>query len=267
AENGAGIFLRGAASWLPLCMFFAMGVAPLMKTLRSARLMRAAAALMCILTFLTMSRSAWLALAAGAALALLAAPRRTARTFAWIVLGAGVIALAAGWLPALVNTVANRMPHTVTEVRHDPSLTERWIYFRLAWHRFQLSPLVGGGLAGIDSHEFIVVHNAYLQVLGELGALGALTFGLILWRWLAFLFRAWRSAVAAHDDARRIVAAVSLGMAAFFLTYFMAGHDLESAEPWIAMAMSSALYSSRHDAIWRRAFPRLAADQGSATPI
>ena len=245
-ENGAGVFMQGAASWLPLCLLFGMGVAPLMKTLRSARMVHAAAALMCILTFLTMSRTAWLALGTGAAIAFFAAPPRDPGKLAWIILGAGTIVLAVGWLPALINTVANRMPHTATEVMHDPSLTVRWTFFRLAWRRFQLSPLIGGGIVGIDRHELIVVHNTYLQVLGELGALGVITFGLMLWRWVAGLFRAWRSAIAARDNARRTLVAAMIAMAVFFLTYFMAGHDLEGAEPWIAMAMGSAVFADRH---------------------
>jgi O-antigen ligase len=251
-EGGAGLFLRGAASWLPLCMFFALGVAHKMETRTATRAVWVSVLTLGLLTVLTLSRSAWLSLAVGVFAYLVVVGMR--RSLRWVVvgtLGAGVVGLA-GWWQGVINIVGNRMGVAVESIvggrgmdhlLSDPALADRMGYFGLAFESFRRSPFLGGGVAGISPDEWITVHNVYLQVLGELGLLGVVVFGLVLWRWSGALVIVWRRSVGRRDSDLRRVAAAITGISVFFLIYFLAGHDLESSEPWIVMAATSALYS------------------------
>lgn len=90
----------------------------------------------------------------------------------------------------------------------------------------------------------MIVHSVYLQVLGELGLVGFLMMAAIFWLWFTLLLRVWRIARRARDKELRATAAAMLGLTTFFLVSFIFAYDLEGGEPWIAMAMSSALFSS-----------------------
>lgn len=240
-NNGAGWFLRGAAGWMPLAMFFGLGGAYLLRNQIGALAVRGAAVILGLLTVLTMSRTAWVGMAAGllvreAALGLRAVAKRTP-----LLMGTAAVVLVVGWYPMIASLVRRRFPESVLA---DNSVTERFYYFDIAWQSFLDRPLLGGGVAGISADEFVVAHSVYLQVLGELGSIGILMLAAIFWLWLSFLLRVWRIAKQARDKELRATAAAMLGLAIFFLVSFIFAYDLEGGEPWIAMAMSSALFSS-----------------------
>lgn len=240
-ENGAGLFLRGAASWLGLCLFFGIGVAHMVRSRFRRRLVWISVVAMAVLTVLTMSRSAWIALFTGGIATLgCMRPVNTLKSSALAVVAA-LAAWGTGVGGAMTNIFAGRLGREA--LANDPSLTDRWDYISLALASFERSPWIGGGAAGIDPNEFITVHNVYLQVLGELGVLGVLLFGAVLILWVGALFRVWRRSRALRDDGTRRIVAAMAGITVFFLTYFLAGHDLESSEPWIVMAVTSALLS------------------------
>jgi O-antigen ligase len=243
SESSAGLFLRGGASWFPLCMFFGIAIAHRMKTVWGSALVRAAVALMAVLTLLTFSRGAWISLAVAIFVLLVTGRRRRALRRVFLLASVFLVVAAAGGYAVIERIVRSRFS-SVEAMLIDPSILDRMEYFRLALERFRISSLLGGGAAGIAPSEFIIVHNVYLQVLGELGLLGVVVFGIVLWKWANCLLRArgYSSAVGDHDLTMAVTA--MLGVTAFFLTYFLIGHDLESGEPWIVMAMSSALYAS-----------------------
>jgi len=240
-NNGAGWFLKGAAGWMPLAMFFGLGVAYLLRNQISVLAVRGAAVVLGLLTVLTMSRTAWVGMAAGllvreAALGLRGIAKRTP-----LLMGAAAVVLVAGWYPMIASLVRRRFPDRVLA---DNSVTERFYYFDMAWRSFLDRPFLGGGAAGISADEFVVAHSVYLQVLGELGLVGVLMMAAVFWLWFTLLLRVWRIARRARDKELRATAAAMLGLTTFFLVSFVFAYDLEGGEPWIAMAMSSALFSS-----------------------
>lgn len=240
-ENGAGLFLRGAASWLGLCLFFGVGVAHRVKTRFGARVIWASVISMILLTILTMSRSAWIALVTGGIANLAGLRPRNVLKFG----GIALLVFLALWQSSMIQMVSNVFTSRLSgyALSNDPSLDDRWEYINLALGSFERSPWIGGGAAGIDPNEFITVHNVYLQVLGELGILGIATFGAVLLCWMWLLFGAWQRSRAGRDESMRRTTAAMAGITIFFFTYFFAGHDLESSEPWIVMAASSAIFA------------------------
>lgn len=241
--NGAGIFLRGAATWLPLCAFFGLAVLPRLRRMPSLWV-GGAAWLMFVLTMLTLSRGPWLALAAAAPVVL--AARGLSRSLKRVAMALPIVTLLllAGWHEAVTNVLRSRMGTSVEQMMSDPSVVDRLDMFRLAIDSFERSPFVGGGVSGISPFEYIIVHNAYLQVLGELGVVGAVLFGWVIVKWLRYLLACRRQALRRGDDVTRTAAATMLGLAVFFLVLFLSSHDLESGEVWLAIAAASGLFTS-----------------------
>ena len=129
------------------------------------------------------SRTAWLALAAGAALTTLPVLRhrlarrwdeRRARAATWAALAAG-LAAASALVAALWDT---------------PTFAQRRTIWRVSWEQFGERPLHGHGFAAIwswpeflDNHELLdrgSAHNGALEVLLGLGLLGLVPFTVIV---------------------------------------------------------------------------------------
>ncbi|MEQ1727564.1 MAG: O-antigen ligase family protein [Vicinamibacterales bacterium] len=255
-DQGAGVFLKGVASWLPLCSL--LGVTFLNDSRRSLRALGTwlAIGLMVGLTLLTMTRAAWIALVAAVVVTLLAdVPARSFRRAGALGLFVAILGLV-GLGGTLLGIANSRFTDGL--LLEDQSVQERLTFFAIALERFTTNPIFGGGVASIDPAEFLVVHNAYLQVLGELGLVGAAVFLVMLFLWVYYLFAVRRHCKRRRDrHAQGLVASVG-GATAFFLVYFLAGHDLGSGEPWIVLALASALYSASRMAI--------SANRGSLVP-
>lgn len=97
----------------------------------------------------------------------------------------------------------------------DPSNLERWRSFGEAWRLFLSRPLTGIGLGVFAEHQAathgraLVVHNTVLWILTEMGALGALGFGLA-----AFLLAAPLTARPPDSETRIVRHAVLMILAA-----------------------------------------------------
>jgi O-antigen ligase len=230
-------------------MFFGFAGAYLLKKRMGDLAMRGSAVVLGLLTVLTMSRTAWVGMAAGFVAREVGLGVRAIFRRLPLLAAAAMVVFLAGWYPTIARVVRGRFPDTVLS---DNSVTERLYYFDIAWQTFLARPLLGGGVAGISSEEFVIAHSVYLQVLGELGLVGTLLMLTIFWLWASFLFRVCRIAKQSGDRRLQAAGAAMLGLAAFFLVSFIFAYDLEGGEPFIAMAMSSALYSSGWVATRRR---------------
>lgn len=249
-DASGGLMLKGASAWLSLAVFFAVGVTPQMRTRFTAKLVVIATAVMTIVTVLTLNRTAWIGLAAGGFVLLWA--DRGGRAVKRLAVGLAVSGLVVGTIgyQEIQNVFLARL--SPDALLNGPSMQIRLEFFRLAIERFLDSPFIGVGVGSIDLVNHHNTHNVYLQLLGEVGAVGALLFGLLLWRWTSFLLRTRRYAIAVRDEKRRVMTAAMLGATAFFLVSFLAGDNLEGGEPWLVMAMSSGLYATSRNEMQAR---------------
>jgi len=197
-------------------------------------------AAMGILTFVSGTRAAWIGLVFGWLVILALSKQFMGKRIgvASVLIGAVVVA----WYSGVGGLVRARFaPDMLTS---DPAIEERLLFFGITIARFIDSPIVGAGVASIVSDEFLIVHNVYLQVLGELGVIGETVLLWIIWLWMLYLLRARVTLNQRNDPWGGRIAVSMLGASVFFLVYFTVGHDLGSAEPWILMAMASALHNS-----------------------
>jgi O-antigen ligase len=195
----------------------------------------------------TLTRGAWVGLAAGA-LTVLPATRRGRRI---LVAGALVVALAAVAGP---YELAKRLQNTV-----DPraeGVAERVYMWRSGLAMWREHPWLGVGPSGVKRHypRFVQpealkrrtghVHNAPLQIMVERGLLGLAAW---LWIWVAFYRRAWR-AWRGLDPAQGRERALLTGAAAAVTGFVVAGlfeHNFGDAEValmlWTVMALAFAV--------------------------
>lgn len=241
-DQGGGLFLKGVGYWLPMCIFAAVSLAPSIKTWIVSTLNWVLIFAMGILVLLSGTRGSWLGTAAGFGLiAAFSLPRLTLAKAAvitlWIaVIGAGAVSLGAH------NFVMSRF--NVDTIEGDAAVVDRLEFFQEAYDRFAGSPLLGVGVAGIFPEGLTAVHNVYLQVLGELGLLGAAMFALVIGVWGGYLLAVKSSALRIGDDSREWIAICLLAATVLFLMHSFVGHDLGGGEPWLIMGITSAFYSS-----------------------
>lgn len=240
-HQGGGIFLRGAASWLPLCMFVGYGIASGIRNSAFALSNRLLILIMGALTILGVSRAAWAGLLAGFGLIwLLGAPHLRKKQV--LKAGAAVfLLLLVAWHFNAHNLIMSRI--ALDEVGKDPAVQERLDFYEYTLGRIADSPLLGKGVASINPDELFIVHNLYLQILGELGIVGGVFFLWIMGMWAWYLIAARNAAVARGDQTGRHVAASLLGVTVFFFVSFLSGHDLGGGEPWLIMGIASGMYT------------------------
>lgn len=255
-DQGAGLFLRGVASWLPLCLM--TGITLLNDGRRATRttVVWIAITVMVMLTLLTMTRAAWIALAAAIVVTLLTdVPGRSIRRASALLTLVSVLVVI-GLGSTIIGIAGSRFTDGL--FLEDESVKERLSFFTVAIDRFWSSPIFGSGVSSIDPTEFMVVHNVYLQVLGELGLVGAAVFLCMVLLWVSYLLAVRRHCMRRKDRHAQGMVASVCGITAFFLVYFLAGHDLGSGEPWVVLAVASALYSASRGqvvAVARRTVP------------
>ena len=146
----------------------------------------------------------------------------------------------------LHHLLAARLP--VDALVNDPAMLARYNYFQVAWANFHEAPIFGNGVGNIHKEKLFIVHNVYLQVLGELGIIGSLIFVALITVWLWSLFVARKRAMILEDSFMARVSVMMLGASMFFFSYFFVGHDLAGSEPWIVMGIVSSMHTYR----WRK---------------
>lgn len=239
SDQGAGVFLRGVASWLPLCMFAGFSIVSFIRQ-RTGRIgIWLLFVVMGLMTVLSATRSAWIGLAAGfAVIVALTAGEITVKKF--MLGGLFVVMLGVGLASLNLHTfIQGRFAPEV--LLQDRAIQDRYDYFEIAFDAFLGSPVVGKGVGSISQDELFIVHNVYLQVLGELGVMGAAILAVVIGLWIWALLLARKLARNCGDGFCMRVSATILGATAFFLTYFLAGHDLAGGEPWIVLGVASAV--------------------------
>jgi O-antigen ligase len=119
-----------------------------------------------------------------------------------MVLRAAIVATLVGGI-AVVGLFWKRSSGDFNNIKQDTSIQERMYTYQAGLQMFLHNPVLGVGpgdsmvaypiyaplSAKCGCHNQLVVHNSYLQALGELGSLGFLAFILFV---LTPMFQAWR---------------------------------------------------------------------------
>jgi O-antigen ligase len=242
SDPGLGIFMRGIASWMPLCVFAGWSVLP---SIRNRVLSIGCSILIWVLGLMTVisgTRSAIIGLVAALLTVYLLKVRDLTQKGLVLGMVSVVVFVLGAWQFNIQGFVLGRF--SVETIETDPAIYERLEFYERALNSFMESPVLGTGVSGITmggENGRASVHNVYLQVLGELGVIGGVVFLLLLVVWIWSLLSARSLASKAKDNVGKHVATILLGATVFFFTYFLVGHDLEGQEPWIVMLLVSAL--------------------------
>jgi O-antigen ligase len=162
---------------------------------------------------MTLSRSSWLGLAAAGLVLFALSPRRR------ILLAAAAVcaALMLLYLPAKVEqrlgytfTPEGRDAVQIGRVHLDPSSSARLHSWGSALEGFARHPLTGYGITGYG-----FLDAQYFRVIVELGAFGALAFGMLLFGCGRLFFEVWKGA------ADPLYKALGLGLSAGFAALLM----------------------------------------------
>lgn len=210
------------------------------------------AALCAVVSFLTISRAALVAMAVALAAGILVGGRWRAKA---ALVALVVVALTATYFAAFASPEAlERVTTTESSGR-----TDLW---RVAWRMVEANPVQGVGAGNfressidyllqpgvIRRDEYIVdqpnlVHNIYLGALAELGVIGFLMFGAILVFSLVCALRAVRAFSSAGDVRMEMLArGLLVAIAAILAADFFASEPF-SKQLWLLLALSPALLS------------------------
>lgn len=154
---------------------------------------------------LSLSRGTWLSLVLAAPVVWWRAGHRvTKRWVAWLLAGGASVSVV-GAATGLWDVVVARVG--VASSALDPAVPSRLATWKLVLDTFAQHPIAGVGLKGTEALARAVdieaanAHNVYVQILGELGLIGAALFasmvGYLLWR-------LWRAGNVLPDSYRRL---------------------------------------------------------------
>jgi len=167
---------------------------------------------------LSLSRTTWLSLVVGAAILWWRAGHQIrARVAVWTVMGMG--AVAAGVVASgLAGAVAARAAAAGSVL--DLGVSTRLETWRLLLTRFAESPVVGVGIKGTEALTRTISsdagnpHNVYVQILAELGLVGALLFGALV---ACVLWRLWRAGNVLPAPHRRLAWGVVVAICCYLV--------------------------------------------------
>ena len=140
----------------------------------------------------------------------------------------------------------------------DGSWRERVLYYRAAADAFSESPILGIGVGSNYSwqHNYPeiaiksrTVHSAYFLVLSELGLSGFIIFILIIYFWTKYLWGCIRNTNA--DPCLRSISVTIFAFSVSFLLYIFLVGEFEAFEPWLVMAIASAIINLRVPTVGR----------------
>jgi len=135
-----------------------------------------------------------------------------------------------------------------TNAFKDGSWTQRIDFYNAASDAFVQSPVWGIGAGSNYSWQAKypeiggrsrIVHSAYMLVLSELGMSGLIIFFVIIYFWLRYLWDCIRS-----DRCEPRLRSICMTMFAFSVSYLMyisIVGEFEAFEPWLVMAIASAI--------------------------
>jgi O-antigen ligase len=236
-EQGGTLFLVDIANWTMMNVFLAAGLLPRMQGRRvaSASLWTYVIAGICAL-LLSLTRGAIIALVIGMLImGLLALKTFGRRQKALLFITLAVVAIALFGI-GLVRVIA---VHFAT-IPTDLSELQRLDLWRRALEAFVSAPWLGVGAGNVVQDTYIAVHNLLLQVLGELGLLGGVVFGGLLFYWLSALIRIVRQASQRQKNFV-LVCSVLAASVAYLVYSLVSAEAMEGMEVWILLGVTTAL--------------------------
>jgi len=236
-DQGATVFFVGIEIWTMVTVFLAAGLLPRLQN-RSAAFRRMVTyytiAGTCAV-FLSLTRGAIVAMLVGMFILGLSTLKTLGRRHRALIVVALAVAIGLVGI-GFVRVVAVHFAAIATDL----SLLERLDFWRRALEAFISAPWLGVGAGNVILDRYVAVHNLYLQVLGELGLLGAAVFSGLLFYWLRALIRIARQP--SQPPKNFVLVRSVLAASVAYLVYSLVGGEaMEGMEPWILLAVTTAL--------------------------
>ncbi|MGA7732347.1 MAG: O-antigen ligase family protein [Chloroflexia bacterium] len=214
----------------------------------------------------TLSRGAWVGLAVGVLVMVLALGSRARGAIMALAAGTALLVVlgAANALPSvisdrfglLVNQIQVFDPRGIVPTPEDYALVERMVHWQVAGNMFLSSPITGVGIGNFNVlfNTFGVqgwpysrghAHNYYLNLLAEVGLAGFTGYMLMLITAFAVGYRALRRIRARNDIYGEMVVIGALGLLATFAThnFFENLHALNMGIHWgAALALFTLVF-------------------------
>ena len=131
----------------------------------------------------------------------------------------------------------------------DGSWTQRVDFYRAATDAFVQNPMLGIGAGSnyswqknypeIGENTSRIVHSAYMLVLSELGVTGFIIFLVIIYFWIRYLWDCLRSSK--NEPSLRSICMTLFAFSVSYLLYILIVGEFEAFEPWLMMAIASAV--------------------------
>ena len=236
-DQGATIFFADIANWTMMTVFLAAGLLPRLQNRRPAfrRMVTYYTIAGTCAVFLSLTRGAIVALVVG--MLFLGPPvlktlgrRHRALILVGLAVAIGLVAI------GFARVIAVHFASIPTDL----SQLQRLDLWSRAVEAFMSAPWLGVGAGNVILDTYIAVHNLFLQVLGELGLLGAAVFSGLLFCWLGALIRLARqpSQLPKNFVLVRSVLAASV---AYLVYSLVSAEAMEGMEPWILLGVTTAL--------------------------
>lgn len=146
-----------------------------------------------------------------------------------------------------------------TNAFKDGSWTQRVEFYRPAIDAFVENPITGIGAGSnyswqanypeIGGNRSRIVHSAYMLVLSELGMAGLIIFLVIIYFWLRYLWDCIRSS--RREPRLRSICMTIFAFSVSYLLYILIVGEFEAFEPWLVMAIASAIKNLNVSAVVR----------------
>jgi len=244
-SKSGGIFMLGISSWLAMCTFMGIGLMPQIKKNGIYILNLLLIFIMIGLIGFSCDRATWVGFAGGMLMffiTIFGDLYKKQKFYLLLILFCIVVFL---YFSGFVEIIDMRISPKV--LSDDPSVLIRLNLYRLAIADFLRHPLFGAGVSGITPLSRygnpLVTHNLYLQILGELGAIGFIIFSCLLYLWLNYLIKLLKRFSYISDKKNKFISASIFGATVCYLTTCLAGQDFEDMIPWILLSITSALFT------------------------
>lgn len=246
--TGAGFLISGPAMWFMITGAFVFGsivggqsyVFQHVKIFYSMIMFTAS-------TVLTLARSVFGMFAILISGLLIGSIFVKSKKLIWSISVIFIIFAVAGTSLGLTGIYAKRF----TNAFKDGSWIQREEMYDAAIGAFKEHPVIGIGAGAnytwqlnypdIGGNRSRIVHSAYMLVLSELGLVGMTLFGAVIFLWLWYFWGGIRSRD--QDDRLSGLCMVLLIFSISYLAYITIVGEFEAFEPWLLMAIASAVKS------------------------